>query len=466
VIQKQARRLQGVFLASDVAATCAALLAAWAIRFETVWPVPLGVQPLGNYASLLPVIAVLWPVVFYFHRLYQLRRDRSTIDEALAIVMAASLATLLLVGFLSFQRAWSFNRALLILFLLLDVLFVSLGRLAIWRYLEKVWSAGVGVRRALVVGAGNAGRAIADKLLDHPALGLKPVGFADDDAGKRAEPYRGLEVLGTTAEVRALLAAHEVDTIFLALPVDAYRTMLGILKDVGNEMVDIRFVPDLFQFVTFKAGVEDFDGLPVINLTQRPLEGWNSLVKRTMDIVLAACGLVVLAVMLPFIALAIWLEDRGPVFYTQERMGLDGRLFRILKFRSMRVGAEDATGAVWATEGDARRTRVGAFLRSTSLDEVPQLVNILMGDMSLVGPRPERPEFVREFKEKFPQYMLRHRVKAGLTGWAQVHGWRGNTSLQKRIEYDLYYIENWSLGLDLQILWRTATRSFRDENAY
>ena len=466
MIQKQARRLQGVFLASDVVATCAALLAAWAIRFETVWPVPLGVQPLANYASLLPVIAVLWPVVFYFHRLYQLRRDRSTIDEALAIVMAASLATLFLVGFLSFQRAWSFNRALLVLFLLLDVLLVSLGRFAIWSYLEKVWSAGVGVRRALVVGAGNAGRAIADKLLDHPALGLKPVGFADDDAAKRAEPYRGLAVLGSTAEVKGLLSAHEVDTIFLALPVDAYRTMLGILKDVGNEMVDIRFVPDLFQFVTFKAGVEDFDGLPVINLTQRPLEGWSSLVKRTMDIVLAAGGLVVLAVMLPFIALAIWLEDRGPVFYTQERMGLDGRLFRILKFRSMRVGAEDATGAVWATEGDARRTRVGTFLRSTSIDEVPQLVNILMGDMSLVGPRPERPEFVREFKEKFPQYMLRHRVKAGLTGWAQVHGWRGNTSLQKRIEYDLYYIENWSLALDLQILWRTATRSFRDENAY
>ncbi|MFN7988337.1 MAG: undecaprenyl-phosphate glucose phosphotransferase [Thermoanaerobaculia bacterium] len=466
MIQKQARRLQAVFLASDVAATCSALLAAYVIRFETVWPVPLGPQPLGNYASLVPVIALLWPVVFYFHRLYQLRRDRSSIDEALAVVMAASLATLLLVGLLSFWRAWSFNRALLVLFLLLDVVLVSLGRFAIWRYLEKVWTAGVGVRRALIVGAGHAGRAIADKLLDHPATGLKPVGFADDDAGKRGEEYRGLAVLGATGDVRALLERHEVDTLFLALPVDAYRTMLAILKDVGNEMVDIRFVPDLFQFVTFKAGVEDFDGLPVINLTQRPLEGWNSLVKRSMDIVLSAAGLVVLAVMLPFIALAIWLEDRGPVFYTQERMGLDGRLFRILKFRSMRVGAEDATGAVWAKEGDARRTRVGAFLRSTSLDEVPQLVNILRGDMSLVGPRPERPEFVREFKEKFPQYMLRHRVRAGLTGWAQVHGWRGNTSLQKRIEYDLYYIENWSLALDLQILWRTATRSFRDENAY
>ena len=466
MIRKQARRLQAVFLTSDVAATCVALLAAYVIRFETVWPIPLGPQPLGNYASLLPVIVVLWPVVFYFHRLYQLRRDRSSIDEALAIVMAASLATLLLVGLLSFWRAWSFNRALLVLFLGLDVLLVSLGRFAIWRYLEKVWAAGVGVRRALIVGAGDTGRALADKLLDHPATGLKPVGFADDDAARRGETYRGLAVLGTTADVRRLLAAHEADTIFLALPVDAYRTMLGILKDVGNEMVDIRFVPDLFQFVTFKAGVEDFDGLPVINLTQRPLEGWNSLVKRTMDIVLSAGGLVVLAILLPFVALAIWLEDRGPIFYTQERMGLDGRLFRILKFRSMRVGAEDATGAVWAKEGDSRRTRVGAFLRSTSLDEVPQLVNILMGDMSLVGPRPERPEFVREFKEKFPQYMLRHRVRAGLTGWAQVHGWRGNTSLSKRIEYDLYYIENWSLALDLQILWRTATRSFRDENAY
>ena len=466
MIQNQARRLRATFLASDVAATCAALLASWVIRFETVWPTPLGVQPVSNYVRLLPVVAVLWPAVFYFHRLYQVRRDRSTIDEVLAVVLAASLATLLLVGLLSFWRVWSFPRTLLLLFLLLDVLLVSLGRLAIWRYLEKVWAAGVGVRRALVVDAGDAGRAVADKLLDHPAAGIKPVGFADDAPERRDTVYRGLPVLGTTGDVRALLQAHEVDTLFLALPADAHRTLFGVLKDVGNEIVDVRFVPDLFQLVTSRAGIEDFDGLPVINLTQRPLEGWNSLVKRSMDVVLSAGGLVVLSVILPFVAVAIWLEDRGPVFYTQERMGLDGRLFRILKFRSMRVGAEDGTGAVWAKEGDPRRTRVGAFLRSTSLDEVPQLVNILRGDMSLVGPRPERPEFVREFKETYPQYMLRHRVRAGLTGWAQVHGWRGNTSLSKRVEYDLYYIENWSLALDLRILWLTATRSFRDENAY
>ena len=188
---------------------------------------------------------------------------------------------------------------------------------------------------------------------------MKPVGFADDDPAKRSESYRGLKVLGTTGEVRDLIHAQEVDTVFLALPVEAHRTMLAILKDVGNEMIDLRVVPDLFQYVTFKAGIEDFDGLPVINLTQMPLEGWNSLVKRTMDVVLSALGLVALAVLFPFIALAIWLEDRGPIFYAQERMGLDGRLFRMIKFRSMGVDAEP-DGARWAKENDPRRTRVGS----------------------------------------------------------------------------------------------------------
>jgi len=465
MIRRQTRRLQAVFLIADVVASWVALAAAFLIRFESVWPTPKGRQSFDDYAVLLPVIALLWPVVFYFHRLYQIRRDRSMIDEALAVVVAVALGTILLVGLLSFWRTFSFNRPLLVVFLILDILLVGAVRFAIHRYLEIVWASGVGVRRALIVGAGHTGKALADKLLDHPATGLKPIGFADDDPIKRADDYRGLSVVGTTREVRELLGRHDVDTVFLALPVEAHRTMLRILQDVGNEMIDIRFVPDVFQFVTFKAGVEDFDGLPVINLTQMPLEGWNSLVKRSMDVVLSGLGLAALAVLYPLIALAIWIEDRGPVFYAQERMGLDGRLFRMLKFRSMRVDAEES-GAQWARENDPRRTRVGAFLRKTSLDELPQLINVFLGDMSLVGPRPERPEFVHEFKEKFPQYMLRHRVRSGITGWAQVHGWRGNTSLSKRIEYDLYYIENWSVGLDVKILWLTLRWGFTHKNAY
>ena len=466
MIRRQTRRLQAFFLSADLFATAAALVASYLIRFESIWPTPKGPQPIGDYLLLLPVVAVLWPVVFYFHRLYQLRRDRSTIDETLAIVVGVSLSTLMLIGILSFWRGLSFNRPLLILFLFLDILFVSICRFGIRKYLETIWAQGVGVRRALIVGAGHAGCALADKLLDHPATGVKPIGFSDDDPVKANEPYRGLPVLGRTDEVRDLLARHQIDTVFLALPVEAHKTMLRILKEVGDEMIDLRVVPDLFQYVTFKAGIEDFDGLPVINLTQVPLEGWNSMVKRTMDVVLSSAGLVALAVIYPFVALAILIEDRGPVFFTQERMGLDGRIFKILKFRSMRVDAEAETGATWAQEDDPRRTRIGAFLRRTSLDELPQLVNVFRGDMSLVGPRPERPEFVQEFKEKVPQYMLRHRVRAGITGWAQVHGWRGNTSLSKRIEYDLYYIENWSLGLDVRILWLTLRVGLLHKNAY
>ncbi len=466
MIRRQTRRLQALFVAADILATVLALGAAWLIRFESVWPTPKGAQPFENYVAFIPILIAIWPVVFYFHRLYQIRRDRSTIDEVLAVIVAASLGTILLVGLLSFWRGFTYtSRQLLVLFLFLDVLFVSLVRFGIRKYLETMWSTGAGVHRTLIVGAGHTGRALADKLLDHPATGLKPVGFADDDPAKSTNRYRGLVVLGTTSEVTALIRAHEVDTVFLALPVEAHRTMLTILKEVGNEMIDLRVVPDLFQYVTFKAGVEDFDGLPVINLTQMPLEGWNSLVKRTMDVALSALGLVAIAVLFPVIALAIWLEDRGPIFYAQERMGLDGRLFRMLKFRSMRVDAED-DGARWTEENDPRRTRVGAFLRKTSLDELPQLVNVFTGEMSLVGPRPERPEFVSTFREKFPQYMLRHRVRAGITGWAQVHGWRGNTSLSKRIEYDLYYIENWSVGLDVKILWLTVKWGFTHKNAY
>jgi Undecaprenyl-phosphate glucose phosphotransferase len=242
--------------------------------------------------------------------------------------------------------------------------------------------------------------------------------------------------------------------------------MLSVLQEVGRTVADVRVVPDLLQYITFRAGVEDMDGLPVVHLTQVPMTGWMSLVKRTLDLAISSAALVVLSPLLGAIAAAIRLSDGGPVLYRQRRMGLDGRPFDILKFRSMRVGAEEDTGPTWAQPDDPRRTRVGRFLRQWSLDELPQLWNVLRGEMSLVGPRPERPEFVREFKEKFPQYMVRHRVRAGITGWAQVNGWRGNTSLSKRIEYDLYYIENWSLSLDFRILWMTLRHGLRHRNAY
>ena len=223
--------------------------------------------------------------------------------------------------------------------------------------------------------------------------------------------------------------------------------MLGLVEATNREGVDVHVVPDLLQFIALRARLEDLDGVPIISLNDVPLRGFNSVLKRAIDIAhLGARAARAVASRSAIIALLIKRTSPGPVFYTQERMGLDGKAFNVYKFRSMTTGAEDETGPVWARDDDPRCTPVGRWLRRFDLDELPQFWNVLRGDMSIVGPRPERPYFVEQFKHRIPQYMLRHKVKAGITGWAQVNGWRGNTSLEKRIEYDLYYIENWSVG--------------------
>ncbi|HTO88363.1 MAG TPA: undecaprenyl-phosphate glucose phosphotransferase [Thermoanaerobaculia bacterium] len=467
MIRKSTRRITLLLLASDLAATAFALVAAYDLRFRVeIVPLTKGIPDAALYYRLLPLMFVLWPMVYYFYGLYQVRRHHTRMEEGLAILVATGLATLLLTGIATFARGFSYSRVVLLLFFGLDVFFVFAGRTAIRRYLEEAWRHGVGVRHVLVVGAGRLGRAVIEKLNEHPEAGLRAVGLVDDDPRKAGESIEGIPILGTTAEAASIVDARGIDTVFLALPLEAHRAMLAVLKDVGRTVADVRVVPDLLQHITFRVGVEDLDGLPVVHLTQVPLTGWMSLIKRALDLGISLAALGFFSPLFGLIALAIRLEDGGPVFYRQTRMGLDGRPFDILKFRSMRVGAEDESGPVWAGAEDPRCTRVGRWLRRASLDELPQLTNVLRGDMSLVGPRPERPEFVREFKEKFPQYMVRHRVRAGMTGWAQVHGWRGNTSLTKRIEYDLYYIENWSLSLDLKILWMTLRHGFRHRNAY
>ncbi|HKF45111.1 MAG TPA: undecaprenyl-phosphate glucose phosphotransferase [Thermoanaerobaculia bacterium] len=466
MIRRNNRRLATLFLVSDLAATLAALAAAYFLRFRAeIVPVTKGVPGPETYFRLFPLIAVLWPVVYYFYGLYSVRRHRSRIEEGFAVLVATGLATLLLMGLATFFREFTFSRLVLLLFFAADVLFVFAARTAIRRYLEEAWRHGFGVRQVLVVGAGRLGRAVVDKLAEHPEAGLRAVAMLDDDPKRQGEFYRGIAVVGRTSEAADVVEQMRVDTVFLALPLEAHRTMLEVLKEVGRTVADVRVVPDLLQHITFRAGVEDLDGLPVVHLTQVPLSGWMSLVKRTLDIGVSSAALVAFSPLFGLIALAIRREDGGPVFYRQRRMGLDGRPFDILKFRSMVADAEDESGPMWASPEDPRRTGAGRFLRRWSLDELPQLVNVLRGEMSLVGPRPERPEFVREFKEKFPQYMLRHRVRAGMTGWAQVHGWRGQTSLTKRIEYDLYYIENWTLSLDVKILWLTLRHGLA-RNAY
>ena len=299
---------------------------------------------------------------------------------------------------------------------------------------------------------------VADKLLERRELGFKVVGFLDDRAGGDHIGYRGLQLLGTFSEVDEIIKRENIDHVYVALPLEEHVKMLGIVEATNRAGVDIHVVPDLLQFIALRARLENLDGVPIISLNDVPLRGFNSVLKRAIDLALSGTALVGLSIPFAILAAVVKYTSTGPVFYRQERMGLDGKAFQVYKFRSMFQGAEDETGPVWAREDDPRCTPV-------DLDELPQLLNVLKGDMSIVGPRPERPYFVEQFKHRIPQYMLRHKVKAGITGWAQVNGWRGNTSLEKRIEYDLYYIENWSVGLDIKIMWLTVLRGIQ-KHAY
>jgi Undecaprenyl-phosphate glucose phosphotransferase len=257
-----------------------------------------------------------------------------------------------------------------------------------------------------------------------------------------------------------------VDLLYITLPLEEHVKMLSLIEDASRECVEVKVVPDLFQFIALRAGLEDFDGIPIISVNDVPLHGINIAFKRAIDVSLSLTALFAFSIPMSLIALLVRYASPGPIIYRQERMGLDGRSFTVYKFRSMQHQAEQETGPVWSRDNDPRRTPLGAWLRRFYLDELPQLWNVLRGDMSLVGPRPERPYFVKRFKDRYPQYMLRHKVKAGITGWAQVNGWRGDTSIEKRIEFDLYYIENWSVSLDFKILWLTIVRGVFHIHAY
>jgi hypothetical protein len=372
LIRQRHRATAGIFLLTDLFTTLAAFFVAWVLRFELeVVPVTKDVPDFRRYLELLPVILLLWPIVFYFHGLYQIKRGRSKVDEGMTVLLAVFLATVLLSGFIQWYRPprapgdleyFTYSRAFLALFALSDLLLAFTGRLTTRALLRVVRLSGHNLQRILIVGAGNLGKEIGQKLLAHRELGFEVVGFLDDDPGKAGRSFFGLPVVGTLRRIDQVLARHRIDQVYIALPVAAHRKTMTILEAVGRECVDVKLVPDILQYATLKASLEDVDGTPVINLSQVPLQGWNSLVKRTVDIALAGTALLAASPLLPLAALAIWLEDRGPIFYRQERMGLDGRPFMILKFRSMRVDAESTSGPVWAIRDDPRRTRVGRLV--------------------------------------------------------------------------------------------------------
>jgi Undecaprenyl-phosphate glucose phosphotransferase len=469
MMRRYNRLLVAFFVSADALLGMAAFLIAYLLRFETGLPVHKGFPPFAQYLRLAPFVGALVPIAYQVQGLYRLRRGRSRVDDFFGVFVGTILAVVLgLGGTLYYQTYYTtggakdiglyeVSQGVWLLFLTVNVGLSYASRELVREALERRWRAGIGLKRVLIAGAGELGRTVADKVLEHRELGFKVVGFIDDRGGDHIG-YRGIPVLGTLGEADDIIQREHVDHLYVALPLEEHVKMLGLIESTSREGVDTHVVPDLLQFIALRARLENLDGVPIISLNDVPLRGFNSVLKRATDIAISAAALFFFAIPFGIIALLIKRTSAGPVFYKQERMGLDGKAFEVFKFRSMYAGAEDETGPVWARDDDPRCTAVGRWLRKFDFDELPQLWNVLRGDMSIVGPRPERPYFVEQFKHRIPQYMLRHKVKAGITGWAQVNGWRGNTSLEKRIEYDLYYIENWSVGLDLKIMWLTLVR--------
>ena len=466
MLNEQSRVFQRSLFVVDLGLIASGWVIAYYIRFELLPPyvgLPLW-RPLSRYTEYLPPLMAIWAVVFIVSGLYASGRAQRLPLMVYGVIRAVTLGMAASVAGMFFYRAFSFSRLHMLLFGVVTTGLMVLVRVALFSYIRRARKQGTIVRRVLIVGAGRVGRRLQDAFRQYPLMGYEVVGFLDDEK-------EGEEILGQTSDLERVMDDYEtrgtpVDAVYIALPVQALPKVESIADTLSTRVATLCLVPDLFQFDLLNSRVSDVDGLPVIHLADEPPAAFSRMLKRLIDIAFSILILVVLSPLYLLIAILVKVSSPGPILYRQTRMSLNGQTFEMLKFRSMPVNAEAASGPVFAKAGESRATGVGAFLRRTSLDELPQFLNVIKGDMSVVGPRPERPYFISDLKTKVPRYMLRHKVKAGITGWAQVHGLRGDTSIEKRIEYDLYYIQNWSLRLDLKIMFMTLWSGFTSKNAY
>jgi exopolysaccharide biosynthesis polyprenyl glycosylphosphotransferase len=455
-----------VYMSVDALMLVASFLLIYWLRFHSgVWLVPLGIPPLGPYLLASLVVLLVFLGIFYAQGLYADRGGRRVETDFVALFRGVVLGSLLVLALAFFVRALTFSRSFFGLFFWTAWVFLCVGRVASRRILAHVLRRGMRKQRVLLAGSNPMRGRLLRAVEELPGLDVDPVGWlrvpGEDDPQAPALPC-----LGDLGEIREVVQRYHIDRVVLTLRFDQLPLITGAAAALGNLSTDVQFVPDLFELHTSKMRLTEVAGMPFISVREVALSGAGRIVKRTFDLAATSVGLVVLAPVFVVLALAVKLTSRGPVLYRQPRVGRDGREFGMLKFRSMRLGAETRSGPVWTVENDPRVTAVGRLLRRWSLDELPQLWNVLRGDMSLVGPRPERMVFVEKFAQEMPRYFERHRVKSGLTGWAQVNGLRGNTSIEARTLYDLHYVENWSVWLDIRILLMTVNHILRGDNAY
>lgn len=449
----------------DVLVISGALLLAWYIRFASPFFTDgIRTLQLDAYIGLLVLLIPIYLLLFLILGLYKPYRKQRFSKEFQEILLANMIGIVVIMALLYTEKSIHFSRWMLAIFFVTAVVLMGLERGAIRKILRTMRERGYNIKHIIIVGAGALGQTFAQKVLGDRQLGYQIHGYVDDYYPKSDKD--GIPILGSTKELSSILTEHHVDEVIIALPNTGYRRINDVIDECEYQGIKTQVIPDYFNLVQgSRPAFDELDGIPLINTRYIPLdEPINKFIKRTFDILFSLAFLIVFSWFYAIIAILVKVTSPGPVIYKQVRIGMNRREFNIYKFRSMRNDIPEKGDTLWTTEDDPRKTKFGAFIRKTSIDELPQLFNVLKGDMSLIGPRPERPFYVNKFKDEVPKYMIKHHVRPGLTGWAQVNGWRGDTEILPRIQCDIEYIEKWTVWLDIKIFFMTFLTLFK--NAY
>lgn len=465
MIKDNQKLLNKIHLLLDAFVIVVSYVLAWLIRFE-LKRFSGGVLPWEDYFAALIILVPGYLLLYSAFHLYTPKRTTRTKIEILTVIKANTVGVFGYLAALYLMHEEDYSRSMIAIFYVINITLASLYRVVLRDLLRHFRKKGYNLKHVLLVGYSRAAEQYIERIKQNPAWGYHIMGVLDDHVDKDVE-FKGIQVIGDVDEIYRLLPENNLDEIAITLSLSDYDRLEEIVSFCEKSGVHTKFIPDYNAVIPTKPYTEDLDGLPVINIRNVPLtSGWNQFLKRSMDIIGATVACILFSPAMLVCAVLIKLTSEGPILFKQERIGLHNRPFYMYKFRSMRLQTEADEKKGWTVKNDPRVTGIGKFMRRTSLDELPQLFNILKGDMSLIGPRPERPQFVEKFKEEIPRYMIKHQVRPGLTGWAQVNGYRGDTSIRKRIDCDIYYIENWTLSLDIKIIILTFVKGFINKNAY
>ncbi len=467
MIKDNQRVFNRLFVLIDILIMFFSLPAAYIVKFEILSPNAVGVLPFDRYTSIYIIIVPIFMLVYFIMGVYDPKRTSRIKSECKNILKADLLGMSFVIALIFIViKEINYSRWVLGLFFLIKFFLTCSFRVVLRRFLRYLRKYGYNQKHILLVGYSKAAESFIDRIVGNPQWGFDVFGVLDD-AMEAGFEYKNVKVVGKLKDLEALLQNEDLPEVAITLSLDDYGKLEEMVRICEKQGVHTQFIPDYVKFIPSRAYTEDLFGLPLINIRYVPLaNGGYAAIKRIADVLMSFFGIIVFSPVMLIAAILVKLSSPGPVIFKQERVGLHNKTFNMYKFRSMRLQTDEEERAGWTTEGDPRVTVIGSFLRRTSLDELPQLFNIFVGNMSLVGPRPERPQFVEKFKEEIPRYMIKHQVRPGLTGWAQVNGLRGDTSIEERVKYDIYYIENWNIFFDIKIILMTFFTGFINKNAY